>query len=56
MAIAMQGSGIPYIDMAAATIKLNDMAFITDVGATDIGQGSDTILSKLPLKPDDNHG
>ncbi len=48
MAIAMQGSGIPYIDMGAATIKLNDDGFYNlMVGATDIGQGSDTILSQI---------
>ncbi len=48
MAIAMQGSGIPYIDMGAATIKLNDDGFYNlMVGATDIGQGSDTILTQI---------
>lgn len=48
MAIAMQGSGIPYIDMAAATIKLNDDGFYNlMIGATDIGQGSDTVLAQI---------
>ncbi|PKL01310.1 MAG: aldehyde oxidase [Tenericutes bacterium HGW-Tenericutes-1] len=48
MAIAMQGSGIPYIDMGAATIKLNDDGFYNLlVGATEIGQGSDTILTQI---------
>ena len=48
MAIAMQGSGIPYIDMAAATIKLNDDGFYNLlIGATDIGQGSDTVLAQI---------
>lgn len=48
MAIAMQGSGIPYIDMGSATIKLNDDGFYNLlVGATDIGQGSDTILAQI---------
>ena len=48
MAIAMQGSGIPYIDMGSATIKLNDNAFYNLlIGATDIGQGSDTILAQI---------
>lgn len=48
MAIAMQGSGIPYIDMGSATIKLNDGGFYNLlVGATDIGQGSDTVLSQI---------
>jgi len=48
MAIAMQGSGIPFIDMAAATVKLNDDGFYNlMIGATDIGQGSDTILAQI---------
>lgn len=48
MAIAMQGSGIPLIDMGAATIKLNDGGFYNlTIGATDIGQGSDTILAQI---------
>jgi len=48
MAIAMQGSGIPYIDMGSATIKLNDDGFYNlMIGATDIGQGSDTILAQI---------
>ena len=48
MAIAMQGSGIPYIDMGSATIKLNDDGFYNlMVGATEIGQGSDTILTQI---------
>ncbi|KAF2955803.1 molybdopterin cofactor-binding domain-containing protein [Marinitoga sp. 38H-ov] len=48
MAIAMQGSGIAKIDMGAATIKLNeDGSFNLLIGATDIGTGSDTILSQI---------
>ena len=48
MAIAMQGSGIPYIDMAAATVKLNDDGFYNlTVGATEIGQGSDTVITQI---------
>lgn len=48
MAIAMQGSGIPLIDMGSATIKLNDDGFYNLlVGATEIGQGSDTVLSQI---------
>ena len=48
MAIAMQGSGIPEIDMASAVIKLNDDGFYNLlIGATDIGQGSDTILAQI---------
>lgn len=48
MAIAQQGSGLPKIDMAAATLKLNtDGFFNLLIGATDIGTGSDTILSQI---------
>jgi CO/xanthine dehydrogenase Mo-binding subunit len=48
MAIAMQGSGIPLIDMGSASIKLNDDGFYNlTVGATDIGQGSDTVLAQI---------
>jgi CO/xanthine dehydrogenase Mo-binding subunit len=48
MALAMQGSGIPYIDMGSATIKLNDDGFYNlMIGATDIGQGSDTVLAQI---------
>ena len=48
MAIAMQGSGIPLIDMGSATIKLNDDGFYNlMVGATEIGQGSDTVLTQI---------
>lgn len=47
-AIAMQGSGIPYIDMGSAILKLNDDGFFNLlVGATDIGTGSDTILAQI---------
>ena len=48
MAIAMQGSGIPFMDMGSASIRLNDDAtYMVTVGATDIGQGSDTIISQI---------
>ena len=48
MSIMMQGSGIPQIDMAAATIKMNeDGSFNLLIGATDIGTGSDTILGQI---------
>lgn len=47
-AIAMQGSGIAYIDMASAVLKLNDSGFFNlIIGATDLGTGSDTILSQI---------
>jgi len=48
MSVHMQGSGIPQIDMAAATIKMNeDGSFNLLVGATDLGTGSDTILGQI---------
>jgi len=47
-AIAMQGSGIPLLDMGAAVLKLNDDGFFNLlVGATDLGTGSDTVLSQI---------
>ncbi len=48
MAILMQGSSIPFIDMGAATIKMNEDGSVNLlVGATDIGTGSDTILAQI---------
>ena len=48
MSIHMQGSGIPLIDMASASIKLNDDGSINlTVGATDLGTGSDTVLGQI---------
>ena len=48
LAVAMQGSGIPLIDMAAASMKMNeDGSLNLYVGATDIGTGSDTILAQI---------
>ena len=48
MTCLQHGSGIPGVDMAAASIKLNDDgSFNLLVGATDIGTGSDTILSQI---------
>lgn len=48
MVCLMHGSGIPGIDMASAFLKLNDDgSFNLLVGATDIGTGSDTILSQI---------
>ncbi len=48
MALAMQGSGIAGVDWGAATVKLNDDGSVNlSVGATDIGQGSDTVLAQL---------
>lgn len=48
MAVTMQGSGISGIDTASAEIKLNDDGFYTLlIGSTDMGTGSDTILSQM---------
>ncbi len=48
MALAMQGSGIAGVDWGSATIKLNDDGSVNLlVGATDIGQGSDTVLAQI---------
>jgi putative selenate reductase molybdopterin-binding subunit len=48
LAVLQQGSGIPGIDMGAVSIKLNeDGSFNLQTGATDLGTGSDTILSQI---------
>lgn len=48
MALLMQGSGIPVIDMGAATIKLNeDGSFNVLYGGTDLGTGLDTIVAQI---------
>jgi putative selenate reductase molybdopterin-binding subunit len=48
MSVMMHGSGIAGLDMAAATLKMNDDgSFNLLVGATDIGTGSDTILAQI---------
>lgn len=48
MAILMQGSGIPRVDMGAATIKLNeDGSFNVLYGGTDIGTGLDTVVAQI---------
>jgi putative selenate reductase molybdopterin-binding subunit len=47
-AIVFHGSGIAGLDMASATMKMNDDgSFNLLVGATDIGTGSDTILAQI---------
>ncbi len=46
--ILMQGSSIPYVDMGAAFIKMNeDGSFNLQIGATDLGTGSDTVLAQI---------
>lgn len=48
VALVMQGTAIPYLDMGAASIKMNDDgSFNLLVGATDLGTGSDTVLSQM---------
>lgn len=47
-AISMHGSGIADLDMASATLKMNDDgSFNLMIGATDLGTGSDTILGQI---------
>lgn len=47
-ALVMQGTAIPYLDMGAASLKLNDDgSFNLLVGATDLGTGSDTVLAQM---------
>ena len=44
----MQGTAIPYLDMGAASIKMNDDgSFNLLIGATDLGTGSDTVLAQM---------
>jgi putative selenate reductase molybdopterin-binding subunit len=48
VATVMQGTAIPYLDMGAASIKINDDgSFNVLVGATDLGTGSDTVLAQM---------
>ncbi len=48
VALVMQGTAIPYLDMGGASIKINeDGSFNLLVGATDLGTGSDTVLAQL---------
>lgn len=48
MSVTMQGSGIPELDTAAASVKLNETGHFTlSVGATDMGQGSDTVFVQM---------
>ncbi|MBM3126905.1 MAG: xanthine dehydrogenase, partial [Chloroflexi bacterium] len=48
IALVMQGTAIPYLDMGGASIKMNDDgSFNLLVGATDLGTGSDTVLAQM---------
>jgi putative selenate reductase molybdopterin-binding subunit len=48
IAMVMQGTAIPYLDMGSASIKMNDDgSFNLLCGATDLGTGSDTVLAQM---------
>ncbi len=47
-AMCMHGTAIPGLDMGGASVKINDDgSFNVLVGATDLGTGSDTVLSQI---------
>jgi putative selenate reductase molybdopterin-binding subunit len=48
VAMVMQGTAIPYLDMGGASVKMNDDgSFNLLIGATDLGTGSDTVLAQM---------
>jgi len=48
MAVVMHGSSVANLDMASATLKMNDDgSFNLLIGATDLGTGSDTVLAQI---------
>ena len=48
VAMVMQGTAIPYLDMGGASLKMNDDGSCNLlVGATDLGTGSDTVLGQM---------
>ena len=48
VALVMQGTAIPYLDMGGASVKMNDDgSFNLLLGATDLGTGSDTVISQM---------
>ena len=48
VAMAMQGSGIPNVDVGSATVKLSeDGTYNLIIGAADMGTGCDTILAQM---------
>lgn len=48
VAMVMQGTAIPYLDMGSASIKMNDDgSFNLLIGATDLGTGSDTVIAQM---------
>ena len=47
-ALCVMGSGIPGVDMGAASIKMNDDgSFNLLIGATDLGTGADTVVAQI---------
>jgi len=47
-AFCMHGTAIPFLDMGACSIKMNDDgSFNVLVGATDLGTGADTVLAQI---------
>jgi putative selenate reductase molybdopterin-binding subunit len=48
VALVMQGTAIPYLDMGGASVKINDDgSFNLLLGATDLGTGSDTVIAQM---------
>lgn len=48
VATCMHGTAIPGLDMGGASIKMNDDgSFNVQVGATDLGTGSDTVIAQI---------
>ena len=48
MCCLMQGSSIPEVDMGSVMIKMNeDGSFNMNLGATDLGTGSDTVMAQI---------
>jgi putative selenate reductase molybdopterin-binding subunit len=48
LALCMQGSGIPFVDMGACSIKINDDgSFNLLAGAADCGTGADTVFAQI---------
>ncbi len=48
LALVMQGTAIPYLDMGGASVKMNDDgSFNLLLGATDLGTGSDTVIAQM---------
>lgn len=48
MAMTMQGSSLPYLDVSGVDLRLGDDGFYTlKIGASDMGTGCDTILAQM---------